>query len=78
MGSSMKQTAYKHSWCERCERVTFHWLDDRRMFTENECESCGLRSGVDLKIWIKRFAVPVALVVTVAMGFEPARTLLQL
>lgn len=74
----MKQSGYEHRWCEDCQRPTFHWLDQRRVFTRATCDRCGLRSGIDVMLWIKRFAIPVAVGITLILGFEPARNLLHL
>ena len=69
----MKQSAYEHRWCEGCKSTTFHWLDDRSVFPRRKCDRCGMRSGVEIKFWIKRFLIPVAVGVTLVIGFEPAR-----
>lgn len=69
----MKQSGYEHRWCKECDRPTFHWLDDSRVFTRRKCDRCGVRSGVDIMLWIKRFAIPVAVGITLLMSYEPAR-----
>jgi hypothetical protein len=74
----MKQSGYEHRWCKRCDHRTFHWFDDSSVFPRRECDQCGLRSGVDVMFWIKRFAVPVAIGITVLVSYEPARNFFHL
>ena len=74
-----RRFGYQRRWCKKCERRTFHWLDDADAFTRRQCDECGTRSGMEVLFWVKRFAVPIAIGVTLALvTMEPARRLLQL
>ena len=74
-----RQLGYERRWCKKCGRRTFHWVDDSDAFTRRQCDDCGRRSGVQIMFWIKRFAVPVAIGLTlVLVSLEPTRRLLHL
>lgn len=75
---AVKHTGYQRRLCKKCGRRTFHWVDDSDAFTRRQCDECGTVSGFDVMFWIKRFAVPVAIGLTVALiTLEPTRRLLN-
>ncbi len=75
----VKHAGYERYRCKKCGRRTFHWIDDSRAFTRRQCDECGTRSGVEIMFWIKRFAVPIAIGLTIALvSLQPARRFLRL